>query len=174
MEVAVFSKLMRYLKPEIEITDASQLRVGPARVEGIVAACEAPLKTPFRSRSGVAYTYKVITMVKTRQASMPSVIRDRLHCTEFELSLGETRVRALPKSPGEPVTEEEHNAVQKTENAYVDEEVIPLGHKVRLDGMVDRDGDGWVVSYGTITDLGPAPKASADAPRRGRRRRKGR
>lgn len=170
----MFSKWTRYLKPEIEITEAGQLRTGPARIEGIVSACGALLKTPFRGRSGVAYTYKVVTMVKMRQASMPSVIRDRLHCTSFELALGEIRVLAVPKEPGDPVTEDEHKEVLTTENAYVDEEVIPIGHRVRLEGMVDRDGDTWVFNYRTIADLGLAPKDPAEAPRRARRRRKGR
>jgi len=174
LEVVLLSKLTRYFKPEIEISEAQQLRTGPARLEGVVVACESPLKTPFRNRSGVAYTYKVVTVVKMRQASMPSVIRDRLHCTSFVVGLDDVQVQAIPKKPGKPVTEEEHKEVLTTENAYVEEDVIPIGHKVRLEGMVERSGETWSINYRSIADLGPVERAPEKPQPRGRRRRKAR
>jgi len=169
--------LTKYLRPEIAIEKGDELRAGPARITGVGESGSLELVTPFRGRKCLAYVYRVLRVVETRGGKMPSVVRERVCEAPFHLVLADgTRLKALPKRKNDPVTPEEHREMISAgeEGVYFDESVVPVGHKVKVTGMLTRSGDEWEVSFSALEDLGaPAPVAGKGPGTSRRKRRRG-
>ena len=171
----MLSKLLRHLRPDIDIQTSVELREGSASVFG-VAHSESPELSPFRGRRCVAYVYRVLRMVQTRGGSAPSVVRERTFHSSFELKLSDgTVLTAHPKKSSNPITKEEHTAMISSgeEGIFFDESVVPVGNRVRLSGMVLKREGGWSIRYGALEDLGEAPleRAAPSGRRKGKKRR---
>lgn len=165
----MLSFVSRYLKPEIKITQASELREGPAVMTGTSRAGDSLLTTPFRSLRCIAYSYKGYVSVESRKGAVPSLIREETAYTTFFLDLpGGESVIAVPQKPGKGVSAEEHRMMQfnrGSEFVAVEESIRP-GRKVQVEGMVVRNNGQWEVRYKLLTDMGGADVSDGPARRR--------
>jgi len=169
----MLSLLKRYLRPEVHISDASDLREGPATLEGIALAPDEPILSPFRSKPCVAYTYQVYRVVEARQGTMPTLVKDAHKYMEFFVSVGEERVKVVPTNLGTGITPEEHKNYQAaaSEKVFINEKVVSAGQKVGLEGMIVRKDGQWVMRSKILHDLGEVEDAQK-APQRGDRRKR--
>lgn len=165
----MISRIIRYLKPEITITEGSQLREGPAQVTGVGQDTHEPLITPFRGKRCLAYVYRVLRMLQTRGGNVPSVVRERVCHVPFVLLLEDgTTLNAMPKKSLPGVSIEEHREMISAgeSGVYFDEAVVDLGRKVKVEGMVTGSPGAWQISFANLQDLGPGPTVRQPTRRR--------
>jgi hypothetical protein len=171
----VIQFLLRYLRPEIRVSTGSQLREGPAIVEGLAGKPEAPLLTPVRQIPCVAYGYTASRVLQLRQGMGPQAIRQVRAQGEFPLVLADgVEVLATPTKPGERVSAEEHKelAAQGFQGFQVNEQPVRVGRIVRLEGMLHRHGAGWQLRYRLLEDLSDGPELARIAAEEAARARK--
>ncbi len=170
--------LLRYLRPEVEVRQATQLREGPAALEGTARAPAEPLRTPYRNIPCIAYAY-VAWMVPAKKAgqAMPQKLREAIAHGAFPLELGDgTVVEAVPARPGSPMSREDHLELHSRglPGFYIEEKCIRWGGPVRVEGMLVRRDGSWVVRYKALSELERRtdPGEARQSPRRRKSRTK--
>lgn len=163
----MFNAIRRYLRPEIKIGTASELREGPAIIEGLSSQPAEPLLTPFRKTPCVAYAYTAYRAVELRQGTKPQQVRRAVAQGHFPVELSDgTRIQAHPTKPGEPMSSEDHRQLQAEAggNMVVDEQPVRIGRRVRLEGMLKKVSGDWELHYKLLEDLGAGPTEGAAPP----------
>jgi hypothetical protein len=165
--------LARYLKPEIHVSRQSQLREGPATLEGVIERADPPMMTPFRSTRCAAYSYTAACVVKTRGGMSQQILKKATVYSPFFVTIEGGTVRAVPAKSDPPVTADDHRTMQSQglEGFFVLEDAISAGRRVHLRGMLEQTGDGWQITFRELVP-GQLPSAEAGAARTGRKKRK--
>ena len=167
--------VMRYLRPEVEVRQATELREGPAALEGIARAPAEPLRTPYRNTPCIAYAYVAWMVPAKAGPAMPQKLREAVAHGAFPLELGDgTLVEAIPARPGSPMSREDHLELHSRglPGFYIEEKCIRWGGPVRVEGMLVRRNGTWTVRYKALSEL--ERRTGPDEVRPSRRRRKGR
>ncbi|MBN1770002.1 MAG: hypothetical protein JXB32_01980 [Deltaproteobacteria bacterium] len=156
-----------------EITSFEELRPGKAVLRGTIKAGDEQVRSPLKGLGCVAYYYKASYKAQARGKWVERVVKDaEVYAPSFGLALEGGTIRVLPPR-GVPLDPQEHRQLQARgfPGFQATEQLIRPGTLVKLEGSVQRDGEGFVLRLRRI-DLVPEAEQQAGPYKRPERRRR--
>jgi hypothetical protein len=148
--------LVKFVTDPKPVSTLDALEPGRAIVEGIARESDdGTLISPVKSLPCLGYYYEAYCLIGSRSGQLqPQKLKVREVYHRFVIQLPDGRVNAVPKKTDQ-WTAEEHRALAASghQGFRAIEEVFSLGTRVKVFGVVKRDGDVWTLTYNKVERL---------------------